>query len=398
MRFAKFGGLSNLVSWERQNPVVRSKGDEPIHNLDSANNVYLDDSGQVARRDGTVEVIAGAAHSLWSNGEICLYAQGSTLKRLLPDNTSETIRTDLSGDPVSYFFDGYNIYYSDGTITGQYSELHGILNWGVREPNLLSAAVIAGNLPAGRYGYTATFTDDIGREGGTTRFGSIVLTEQGGIRFTLPEWLEQSTISVYVTTTDGDVLYLLATKSSGSTADYTSGDRLFLALDTAHKSQPPAGNIVSSYRGHALVANDVWLFYSEPYAYHLFDRRSYLPFDSEVRIIAPVQDGIYVATREKTYFLGGDTPSKLTLITVADHGAIKGSLVYVESSDIGGLEKLPSQPVAIWSSSAGICAGANEGLFINLTESRYKFDEVADRGASVVLQMGGSNQFITSII
>jgi len=388
MEFANFKGLRNNVSWERQ-----EMGD-----LSAADNVYLDDTGRVARRDGVTELVAGAAHSIWAEDDICLYVQGTTLYRFLPDDTSETIRTDMSGEPVAYHKSAGTVYYSDGIVSGAYSEFHGSMSWGVQEPDTLSTSIVAGNLPAGRYGYTATHSDALGRESGAVGFGMVELTEQGGIEFALPEWADPLAINIYVTHADGDTYYLLTTLESGTAAVHNSQKNLYLPLNTAFKSQPPEGSIVSSYRGHLLIADGSWVFYSEPYAYHLFDKRSYLPFEDEVAIVAPVADGIFVATREKTYFLAGTSPKELQLRTVAEHGAIKGSLTYCESTDIGGLERVPSQPLAIWSSEAGICAGGNEGLFINLTESRYKFDEVNDRGASVLLDMGGSKQFITSIL
>jgi len=398
MQFTSFLGLRNDVSWERQDPIALGKDDNPKHYLDSAINIVLDNTGRPSRRDGLVEVIAGSSHSIWSDGTVCFFAQGATLYRLLPDDSTETIRTDLSGEPLSYHEVAGTVYYSDGTIAGMYSESLGSQDWGVREPTPLDVTVISGELPAGTYSYTATYTDRTGREGGAVAFGTMLLTEQGGLQFALPELDDETAITIYVTPTNGDTYYELTTVTGGSAALYVDQNSLILPLYTAHKMKPRAGGIVSNYRGHMLIASGAWIFYSDPYHHHLFDNLNYLPFDSEVTIVAPVADGIFVATRNKTYFLAGSSPKDFILRTVAKHGAIKGTLTYVESSDIGGLEKIPSHPMAIWSSEAGICAGGNEGLFINLTESRYKFDEVNDRGASVLMNMGDSKQFITSIL
>jgi len=397
MRFAKFAGLNNVLSWERQTALVRSKGDEPAHFLETATNVYLDDSGRIARRDGVTELVAGAAHSLWSDGDICLYAQGGSLKRLWDDDTSTTLRTDLSGDPVSYRMIGETVYYSDNTITGMYDPHQVVEGWGVGEPPLLTTSVISGNLPTGRYGYVATFRDQMGREGGAVNFGMIELSEIGGIRFDSPDLGDNMSALVYVTPANGDVYYLLSELSLDGHANYVEQEYLILSLNNAHKGQPPAGHIVSHYRGHMLVAQGPWVFYSDPYQYHLFGHNNYMPFEGRVTLVAPVSNGIFVATKNKTVFLSGESPTKMAVVHKANHGAIEGTLTFIESSDIGGLDKVPSQTVAIWASAAGICIGGNDGLFINLTESRYKFDEVSDRGASVLLQMGDSNQLITSI-
>jgi hypothetical protein len=100
MEFTAFKGLRNNVSWERQ-----EAGD-----LETATNVYLDDTGRLARRNGTTQVVAGATHSLFADGGVCLFAQGTSLKRLWTDNTTTVLRTDLSGEPVSYWDIGGIVY------------------------------------------------------------------------------------------------------------------------------------------------------------------------------------------------------------------------------------------------------------------------------------------------
>jgi len=388
MDFSQFNGLQNVVSWERSSP-----GD-----LETAVDVYLDDSGRVARRDGLTEVVVGAAHSLWSHGNITLYAQGGSLKRLWDDNSSTTLRTDLSGDPVSYWMVADLVYYSDGTITGVYDQASDEYDWGVDEAPILSHTIIAGSLPPGRYGCVATFRDWRGREGGAVSFDIVELTATGGIAFTTPDMQGNQSMIVYVTPADGDVYYQLAEITSGGQAKYVDQDHLILPLNVAHKTQPPAGNIVSHYRGHMLVAAGPWIFYSEPYAYHLFGHNNFLPFADKVIIVAPVTDGIFVATSKEILFLGGEGPGKFVVTKKASYGAIEGTLLYTEAGNIGGFDRVPEQPVAMWSTPNGIVVAGDGGLFVNLTESRYQFDEVAVRGASVVSQMGGSNQFITTIL
>lgn len=399
MKFSKFLGMNNIVSWERQSP-VGAKGEEPAHYLDSSSNVYLDDSGRIALRDGYTTVVAGAAHSLWADGDIGLYANGGGLRRLWSDYTSTLLRSDLSGAPVSYQEAGGLIYYSDGIITGIYSQDSTVMDWGVSEPQILAPTITSGNLPAGRYGYVATIHDQLGREGGAINFSTIELSEGGGLRFDITNEMigDNLQLSIYATPANGDVYYLIGSTFQAGALNYLDEELLVLPLDTAHLGRPPAGHIVAHYRGRMLVANDQWLFYSEPYRYHLFKADGYLPVGERATIVAPVEDGIWVATQSKTYFLGGDDPEKFVLRTVAHHGAIEGTLLYTEAENIGGLDKVPSQPMAIWSTPEGIVAGGNGGLFVNLTESHYKFDEVSDRGASVITKMGGSNQFITTIL
>jgi len=381
----KFLGLKNTVSSERLAP-----GD-----LEAAVNIYLDDTGRAARRDGLTEVLAGASHSLWSDKDVCLFAQGSSLKRLLYDGSAVTVRSDMGGGRVSYHRIGDSVFYSDGVVTGEYTlgENH---EWGLLPPEMPGIGITSGNLPAGRYGYTATVSRGDGLESGAKAVGVVELSSTGGITFDAPS-TDYPYVSFYMTPTNGDVYYFAGMVAAGDSLTVTEVGSLGRQLAGISCGPPPAGHIVSSYRGRALVANNEWVHYSEPFMYHLFKVFGYFPAGGRVTIIAPVNDGIFVATQNKTLFLHGATPEEFVVKEVADYGAIEGSLVTVTSTEFPWLNDVAPQTVAIWSSPEGICLAGDGGLFINMTKSRYRFDAVSKNGASSIMQMGSAMQLITSI-
>jgi len=59
-----------------------------------------------------------AIHSLWSNGEICLFVQGANLKRLNPDFTATTILPGAGPGRMVYVEVAGTVFLTNGTIIG----------------------------------------------------------------------------------------------------------------------------------------------------------------------------------------------------------------------------------------------------------------------------------------
>ena len=79
--FKKFTGLRNDVSAERFE----------LSDLAIANNVNIDDTGKIVLRDGYLQKLAGAYHSLWSNGTTCLYVIGTELRQLMSNLSASAL-------------------------------------------------------------------------------------------------------------------------------------------------------------------------------------------------------------------------------------------------------------------------------------------------------------------
>lgn len=83
-------------------------------------NTDIDDDGKPHRRGGTSSVFGSAAHSLWSNGKICLFVTGTTLKKLNSDYTSTTLISDIdTNDRMCYVsYADIKIFFSNMSIVG----------------------------------------------------------------------------------------------------------------------------------------------------------------------------------------------------------------------------------------------------------------------------------------
>jgi hypothetical protein len=113
-----FLGLNNVLSAEelQVKEAFRTTG----YYLNTATNVDIDNKNKVRRRNGRDLKYAGDCHSMWSNGDICLFRSGSVLYSLSEDFLSATsLRTGITGSlDMAYLFLNNKVYYSDGNITG----------------------------------------------------------------------------------------------------------------------------------------------------------------------------------------------------------------------------------------------------------------------------------------
>jgi hypothetical protein len=379
IQLAAFAGINNRLPQERLTAA----------DLVTGSNVVIGDSSNIEMREGRTLLLAGSYHSVWANNDICLLVQGTALKRLLPDNSVATVRNDMSGERVSYDDVAGTVYYSDNSITGAIA-VDGEKGWGLPQLPPPVATVSSGSLPAGVYQFCAVSVDDDLREGGVTEIGSITLSAPGSITFSA-----DASSSVYVSPTNDSELYLLSTNETS--VRYDRDTKLSTPLQTLNKIPPMPGHIVSHYRGHMLIARDSFLFYSDPYRYHLFDWRQFLPIGARLTMVAPVKDGLFIGTPEATYFAGGTSPDKMELISVANYGVAEGTLVYVDKKDTPYLARVPGDVFAVWTSPQGVCIGGDGGFFLNLSGDRMDLGQLTERGAAVAITMRGSLQYITSI-
>ena len=84
----------------------------------------IDDELMVHRRAGFgAPCVSGSGiHSLWSNGNICLFVQGPDLKRLNPDYTTTTVLPGVGPARMVYVEVAGTVYLTNGTVIGYVRE------------------------------------------------------------------------------------------------------------------------------------------------------------------------------------------------------------------------------------------------------------------------------------
>ena len=371
--YSEFTGVRNDVDAERFGP----------KDLVAADNCDLDASGKLSRRAGYTQRLAGACHSLWSKDEMCLYASGGHLRRLRADYSSETLRNDLTPDaPVSYCAVNDRVYYANGFESGVIDN-GASRSWGLTPPEYQPVATaISGQLHAGTYQFALTFVRSDGQESGTGLAESVEVAANGGIAFSAIAVSADADVThkrLYLSTANGDILYHALTLDNATTsATYVDdGLRLQSPLATPRFLQGALpGHLVAYYRGVIFVAVGNLLFHTEPHAYELFDSRKYLPFDSRITLIAPMEDGIFLGTEKRVVFLAGRSPDEFEALQKTPYGAIPGTLAYAPASLVKQAQNQGESPVAFWLSPQGVCLGLNQGVVLNLTQ-QYSFNASA---------------------
>ena len=135
---------------------------------------------------------------------------------------------------------------------------------------------------------------------------------------------------------------------------------------------PPLGHLIKVYNGFMFIAQDSVVWYSMPFSYHSYClSEDYILFDSKIRMLNAVKDGLYVSTENGVYYLRGSDPRKFIQLRVCDHPAIAGTDTIVDGRKIGNGEF--GENILIWASGKGICIGGPEGVFKNLTERKLVY-------------------------
>ena len=397
--------MATIDKWKglRNNIAARAMAEGE---MDVAQNVDIDDAQRLRSRQGYTETVANAAHSIWSNGTMCLFVQSGVLKRLTTAEGVVTVATLTNNNRMAYDSVAGTVYCTNGTDCLRITP-DAVTNWGVRMPiGQPMATQSAGNLPPGRYQYAITYARADGHESGTPLPGVIELTTTGGIAFSS---IESSTydsgcgIILYLSSPNGEVLYRAAVLPDGTTSyDYREdATDLTVPLSTMFAYAAPTGQIVRIYNSVAYVASGNVLYYSDPYHLELFRlAHSFMQFDGYITMVAAVDDGLYIGTETNTYFAQGDRPDKMKLTAVFPYGVMAGTDVLLAKSSLAkeDADEAGSDDgvVAMWLSSRGVCVGAEGGAAKNLSEAVFAIP-TGERGAAVVRQVRGYTQYLASL-
>ena len=388
IKIEKFLGINDV------DPPQKCKPGE----LQLAINCEVDDVGRIRRRDGFSSVFAGTPHSLWSDGMICLFREGTNLRSLNTLWSPTTIRTGILGtNRMNYFTLNGRVYYSDEIITGIYDGTTD-RTWGLELPPTPVLSATSGNLQEGNYHCLFTFVRDDGQESGTSPSSSIDVGANGGITVTLPTSPDPTVeyVYVYLTTCNGETFYLAKILANGTASVTYAGDtsEFSLKCPTMHLSPAPAGHLIQFYRGRIYVAADNILWYSIPFGYELFDiANNHIQLDSRITILTPVHDGIWVGTQTKVAFLSGQDGPQLQYIEKLNCGASEGTQQKIQDTNKEGQDLW----AWIFATDDGVVIGTDGGLFKNLTETKYD-NPTAIKGTSLLREENDRSIFIVSLI
>ena len=116
----KFAGLRNTVTAERLSP----------EDLQRAQNIDIDNAGQVHRRRGYALVAAGNYHSLHTCGLGTFVAKDGVLGRLDAAYNFTSLNTPAGDEPISYVEVAERLYYASLDVSGVVDSSYAVAPWG----------------------------------------------------------------------------------------------------------------------------------------------------------------------------------------------------------------------------------------------------------------------------
>jgi hypothetical protein len=156
--------------------------------------------------------------------------------------------------------------------------------------------------------------------------------------------------------------------------------------------KPPVAEHICYFNGRIYLANDRVLWATELYLYGLVDKtKNYKYFEDEITFTGAVTDGIYVGTQGGVYFLAGPL-HEMQRVKVSDSPGLKSSLVHEVNPDFIGSDT-PSKNAVLFMTEAGVYAGLDGGMCLNLTKSDMIFPH-SDRVSPVFREQDGVRQYV----
>ena len=152
---------------------------------------------------------------------------------------------------------------------------------------------------------------------------------------------------------------------------------------------PPVGHHLAVMGGYMLIAEDNVLWVSEEFDYSAFNLANrYMDLIDRIVMVRVVNDGVWVATQSRTFFLSGLEPEKWAIAVTVPYGVQEYSSTEeaVPESRIGIQTPQGIQGNGyLWLSDRGVCWGGPGGQFINLTERKIDPADLAGNIAAAGL-------------
>ena len=374
---------------------VSKETDLPEGSLRSAENVDIDNAGNVRLRRGYQQIYSGSnIHSLYKR----LFVEGSDLKYLEQDNTATLIQSSLTSNKLKYCEFNDTVFCTDGDHNWQIQNKQ-INRSGILPPSNNASIGIStsGAIPSGQYQVAVQFMHNVtGEFSAASDIGVIIVNPNQTIYLTnipQPESVDES-ILVYISLHDGTILYHDITLNAGVT-EYTVANikQDTHSLETQNYGLLPGGSEIAYSNGRVFIAKGNMVWYSEPMWYGQTNpSHNFWQFTSNITILLALDDGIFVVADE-TYFIPTGKPEEATLESVDPVAGIPGTGLVVKAEHFG-LDTVGD--VAYWFTPRGAVLGLPDGSIKFLSETRLSVPQVSS-GASMYTESDSIRQIVTSM-
>lgn len=358
-----------------------------------ARNLDVTNNGTLRVRDGLRSVLAGDWHSLYP------HPHGTSLLAVKDDvlglfDGGFTGLVAVSG-PVRYCELNGEVFWTDGDVQGRIDATGALKPWGLNPPPPIQALpVLTGGMDAGTYQVTYTALV-AGLESGAPTPEQVGVAQGGGIQVTMPAG--SATFAVYVTTANGESASFakVAELAGGATAAIAADTPRGKNLESLRAVKPFAADHLCSYKGRIWAATGSTVWFTDTLSPHwLFPENGFFLFDAPVTLLAPVEDGLYIAAGNRTWFLQGAALDQFALRPVAAHGAVSGTGLIAFPYYILLGQGQPPGPACAWLSTDGVfCIGRAGGVINRVTDAQLSL-ATGLRGITAFWEHDGLRSFL----
>lgn len=372
-----FVGLRNRERPERQ----------PYGALADASNMDLTDSLTLERRDGFALAMplssATAAYATRDERRAWVIDDGDLLL-LRPDLSTVVVDTGFPQGEY-HWAEADDLVFFTGPKCG-WLRGDAVLPLRVPVPDAPTLTPIAGELPAGLYQAALTLTHEAtGLEGSASVPTQTELAEAGALRIVVPALPLGHTGNLYLSSTNGDVLYALVAGLAGGESIEYRGPLIELArpLDPAQANTDPMPDgvtVCEVHEGRLWVAQPqddetTVLWFSQPGWFHLFNLAAdFELYPGRITGLASVGADLVVATTQEVGLLRDRVRNRVTW-----YGTPAGA----------PLVKTPQGAVLIWTNRGVVRVPE----IANLTEQKVSLAP-GSRCAAAYVERHGREQLI----
>lgn len=339
----------------------------------TAENVDIDRSGQVGVRQGYVKAVNTTdIHSVYFayQRSWLLACVGTTLSKVNTTDNSLTSLIDTgSNSPTSATEYNGNLYVVNrGGLFWSPANESAVYRCGTSAPTSPTVtATNLGGLVAGKYIVAISTVDARGEESPLSPYQRVELLTDGGIQLTDLPIVADGHVFIYVTPTNGDVLYLYASPPATLSSHLISATPAGTMSSTEYLTPFPGGEFVRWHNGRLYVASGDTLYYSDAFRPHLTRLyHNFVQFSGTISFVEAVLGGVYVGDDRGVWFLDGGDPTKFVLKRVSGCLAVRGSSTMVPSEHFDPKVVQTNLPVAVWLSTSGYTVGMASGEVVEL--------------------------------
>lgn len=388
-----FAGLNNVLPPERT----------PNEFLKVAENIDIDKSGGIHKRPGYSLKLSGNFHSLWGDRNNFFAVKDGYLVRIRDDYTTVNLIPYVGRDRVSFtsIDTSSDVFFTSKNYTGHIIG-DTVRSFGYQAPPATPHLVEltgSGSMDAGRYQVVTTYSDMNGEESGAGV--ASIIDIQAGSSIKLPNITPSpdnsvSTVNIYASMPNGDILYKVAATSNvtGSYIVSEVNNQGVTPLKSFNISPAPYGAIIRYYRGRVYVADDNVLWFSSPFSLSWFNQQTdFFQFEQPIKEVMPVENGIWVGTTDGLYYLGGKEPDEMKINLVEPVKVIPGTGERI----VGAYLFIENTPIGYkWlvTTDKGVFVCFNNGIALNMTETNVAFPD-SNKGVSSFIQKDGINRYLT---